>query len=85
MNAPGQPLFTFCIERSGKGVISSTTFGQVPIGSKQLRIRQLLMEPSRCPFTIPLQMLKAKVNCLLTIPHPVLETNVSRLKVSICA
>jgi hypothetical protein len=42
MNAPGQPLFTFCIERSGKGVISSTTFGQVPIGSKQLRIRQLL-------------------------------------------
>jgi hypothetical protein len=37
----GQPRLTFGLEEGGEGVIASTAFNQIPIGSEQLLIRQV--------------------------------------------
>jgi hypothetical protein len=41
-NRTCQLLLTVCLKDGGEDVISSTAFNQIPIGSEQLRIRQVL-------------------------------------------
>jgi hypothetical protein len=41
-NRPSQHILTIGIEGNREGVISPTAFDQIPTGSEQLRIRQVL-------------------------------------------
>jgi len=41
-NRTCQLLLTVCLKDGDEDVISSTAFNQIPIGSEQLRIRQVL-------------------------------------------
>jgi len=41
-NRTCQLLLTVCLKDGEEDVISSTAFNQIPIGSEQLRIRQVL-------------------------------------------